>query len=238
MDHFLSEEPVPRALDANGDVIAKRDGNREGGAPGTRTPSQAPGRALSRQAAESRPHCLVLPSLRAKKGVYASKWLGRKRTVFRDMRKVYAIHVSSSTNTCWCTAPRAFTDHQRCLGTMRAEASTRNRTAWPTGPEIFTAWPSTEHICQPLLWEGAVAAGRAPGEKQSDSRGSRAGGPPGGLSAAGLQGVFPAALPCPGKMQPQTWPGHGDGRQGPEGTTLPGRRHPRSRGPHGSNGLR
>ena len=61
MDHFLSEEPVPRALDANGDVIAKRDGNREGGAPGTRTPSQAPGRALSRQAAESRPHCLVLP---------------------------------------------------------------------------------------------------------------------------------------------------------------------------------
>lgn len=116
---------------------------------------------------------------------------------------------------------------------------TRDRTVWPTGPETSTAWPSTDNVCPPLLWEGAVAASWVPGEKQLDSRGSREGGPPGRVSAVGLQGVFPAALPCPGKMQPQTWPGHGDRRQGLEGTALPGRRHPRSRGPdHGSNGLR
>lgn len=46
---------------------------------------------------------------------------------------------------------------------------TRDRTVWPTGPEISTAWPSTENVCPPLLWEGVVAAGWVPGEKQLDS---------------------------------------------------------------------
>lgn len=120
-----------------------------GGSPGDQDTFAGPGKGSEQTSGSEPAHCRVLPSLQAKKGVYIFKWLGRKRTVFRDMWKIYAIHVSFFTNTRWCTAPRSFTDHQR--GTMRAEVRTRDRTVWPTGPEISTAWPSTENVCPPLL---------------------------------------------------------------------------------------
>lgn len=82
MDHFLSEEPMPRALDTNGDTIAKRGGNREGGAPGTRTPSQAPGRALSRQAAANRPTAWFYPGYRLRKVFTFLNGWGEKEQYF------------------------------------------------------------------------------------------------------------------------------------------------------------
>lgn len=82
VDHFLSEEPMPRALDTNGDTTAKRDGNREGGAPGTRTPSQAPGRALSRQAAANRPTAWFHPAYRLRKVFTFSNGWGEREQYF------------------------------------------------------------------------------------------------------------------------------------------------------------
>ena len=51
------------------------------------------------------------------------------------------------------TDPHSFTNHPDSLRQMKAESSTGEGTIWPRGPGIFTTWPSTESICQLLIWE-------------------------------------------------------------------------------------
>ena len=73
MEQFLPEQPVPRALDTNGDIIANCDGNGEGRIPGDQDTITGSGKS-SEQANRSP----ALPSLRAKKGFHVFKWFGKK----------------------------------------------------------------------------------------------------------------------------------------------------------------
>lgn len=50
---------------------------------------------------------------------------------------------------------------------MRAESSAGKGTIWPTGSGIFTTWPSTDSICQLLIWEDRR---RWPAGRQGRSR--------------------------------------------------------------------
>lgn len=122
------------------------------------------------------------------------------------------------------TDPQSFTNHPDSLRQMRAESSISEGNIWPRGPGIFTTWPSTESICQLLIWEDRRwwQAGR-----QGRS----------GIQGAVMRevhlGVIPAALRSSWETLTAGTARTQGQMAGPEGTWLPARGQPWSCGTSG-----
>lgn len=100
---------------------------------------------------------------------------------------------------------------------MRAESSAGEGTIWPTGSGIFTTWPSTDNICQLLIWEDRR---RWPGGREGRS------GTQGGVRREVHLGVTPAALPSSWETSAAGTAWTQAQMAGPEGTWLPARGQP------------
>lgn len=176
---------MPRAPGTNGDIIfllPSVTGTGGGGALGTRTPSQAPGRALSRQ--RRPPRRLALCSRpRAQKAFCIFKWVGgggdeyfvtcEKSTKFQFQSS--QIHLRGRSHLPvyrLCTA-----------------AFVRQRPSGPRGLRHLLPGPLRTTSARPCSGRGAGSQLGAGGEGATMRGGGEGGSRPGG--------VFQAAWPCP-----------------------------------------